>query len=141
MTLLEKAIAIAVEAHAGQVQKNGEPYVLHPLHLMMQMETEAEKIAAVLHDVVEDTEWSLADLQAEGFSDEVLVAIGLLTRQPHMTYEQFIEEVAPNPLARKVKLADIAHNMDVRRLPTITMKDVDRLIQYRAAFERLQLPD
>ena len=141
MTNLEKAIAIAVEAHAGQVQKNGDPYVLHPLHLMMQMETEAEKIAAVLHDVVEDTEWSLADLQAEGFSDEVLVAIGLLTRQPHMTYEQFIEEIAPNPLARKVKLADIAHNMDVRRLPTITMKDVDRLIQYRAAFERLQSPD
>ena len=141
MTNLEKAIAIAVEAHAGQVQKNGDPYVLHPLHLMMQMETEAEKIAAVLHDVVEDTEWSLADLQAEGFSDEVLVAIGLLTSQPHMTYEQFIEEIAPNPLARKVKLADIAHNMDVRRLPTITMKDVDRLIQYRAAFERLQLPD
>ena len=141
MTNLEKAIAIAVEAHAGQVQKNGDPYVLHPLHLMMQMETEAEKIAAVLHDVVEDTEWSLADLQAEGFSDEVLVAIGLLTCQPHMTYEQFIEEIAPNPLARKVKLADIAHNMDVRRLPTITMKDVDRLIQYRAAFERLQLPD
>lgn len=141
MTLLEKAIAIAVEAHAGQVQKNGEPYILHPLHLMMQMESEDAKITAVLHDVVEDTEWSLADLQAEGFSDEVLVAVALLTRQPHMSYEQFIEEIAPNPLARQVKLADIVHNMDVRRLPSITLKDYDRLIQYRAAYARLQLPD
>lgn len=141
MTLLEKAIAIAVEAHSGQVQKNGQPYILHPLHLMLQMDSEDAQIAAVLHDVVEDTEWTLSDLQAEGFSDEVLVAISLLTRQPGMTYDQFIEEIAPNPLARAVKLADIAHNMDMRRLPDITLKDYDRLIQYRAAYERLREAD
>ena len=137
MTLLERAIAIAVEAHTDQVQKNGQPYILHPLHLMMQVETEAEKIVAVLHDVVEDTQWTLTDLQSEGFPDEILVAVGLLTRQKGMSYEQFIEEIRPNPLARRVKIADIEHNMDIRRLPAITDKDFDRLIEYRAAYERL----
>ena len=138
MTLLERAIAIAVEAHADQTQKNGDPYILHPLHLMMQMKTEAERICAILHDVVEDTEWTLADLQLEGFPDEILVAVGLLTRQKGMSYEQCIEEIRPNPLARAVKLADITHNMDIRRLPQVTDRDFDRLIQYRAAWERLQ---
>ncbi|MGB1251660.1 MAG: GTP pyrophosphokinase [Candidatus Promineifilaceae bacterium] len=141
MTQLEQAIAIAVNAHAGQIQKNGDPYILHPLHLMMQMDTEAERITAVLHDVVEDTEWSLADLQAEGFPDEVLVAIALLTRQTGMTYEEFIEEIVPHPLARKVKIADVTHNLDTRRLPSIALKDLDRLIQYHAALARLQSPD
>ena len=138
MTLLERAIAIAVEAHTGQTQKNGDPYILHPLHLMMQMSTEAERICAVLHDVVEDTEWTLTDLQLEGFPDEILVAVGLLTRQKGMSYEQCIEEIRPNPLARAVKLADITHNMDIRRLPQVTDRDFDRLIEYRAAWERLQ---
>lgn len=137
MTMLEKAIAIAVEAHEGQVQKDGSPYILHPLHLMLQMPTETEQIVAVLHDVVEDTEWTLTDLQAEGFSDEVLVAVSLLTRQMGMSYEDFIEEIRPNPIARAVKLADIAHNMDIRRLPHISNRAIDRLIQYRAAYERL----
>ncbi len=137
MTLLEKAISIAVESHAGQVQKDGSPYVLHPLHLMMQMETEDEMIVAVLHDVVEDTEWTLTDLQAEGFPDEILVAVGLITRQRGMSYEAFIEEILPNPLARRVKIADVAHNMDIRRLPHISDKTIARLIQYRAAYERL----
>ncbi len=138
MTLLERAIAIAVEAHTDQVQINGQPYILHPLHLMMQVETEAQKIVAVLHDVVEDTEWTLTDLQAEGFPDDILLAIGLMTRQKGMSYEQFIEEIRPNPLARRVKLADIEHNMDIRRLPVVTAKDFDRLIKYRAAYDRLK---
>ncbi len=137
MTFLERAISIAVESHAGQVQKDGSPYILHPLYLMMQMADEDEKIVAVLHDVVEDTEWTLTDLQAEGFPDEVVVAVGLLTRQRGMSYEDFIEEIRPNSLARRVKIADIAHNMDIRRLPHITDKDIDRLIQYREAYERL----
>ncbi len=138
MTLLERAIAIAVEAHTDQVQFNGQPYILHPLHLMMQVESEAEKIVAVLHDVVEDTQWTLTDLQSEGFPDEILLAIGLMTRQKGMSYEQYIEEIRPNPIARKVKLVDIEHNMDIRRLPAVTAKDIDRLIEYRAAYERLQ---
>ncbi len=138
-TLLERAIEIAVQAHAGQTQKDGTPYILHPLHVMMQMEDEEAQIVAVLHDVVEDTEVTLADLQAEGFSDEVVVAISLITRQKGMSYEQFIEEIAPNDLARRVKLADLEHNMDVRRLPIpMIEKDFERLIQYREAYERLK---
>lgn len=141
-TLLERAIEIAVEAHSGQTQKNGTPYILHPLHLMMQMEDEEGQIVAVLHDVVEDTEVTLADLQAEGFTDEVVVAISLLTRQKGMSYEQFIEEIAPNELARQVKLADLEHNMDVRRLPMpMIEKDFERLMQYREAYERLSYVD
>ena len=137
MTLLEKAIAIAVEAHAEQVQKDGSPYILHPLHLMLQMRTEQEQIVAVLHDVVEDTQWTLTDLQMEGFSDQVLRAIGLLTHQKGMDYEQYIEEIRPNPLARAVKLADLTHNMDIRRLPQVSDKAFARLITYRAAYARL----
>lgn len=137
-TLLERAIEIAVEAHAGQTQKNGTPYILHPLYLMLQMEDEEAQIVAVLHDVVEDTELTIADLQAEGFSDEVVVAISLLTRQKGMSYEQFIEEIAYNELARRVKLADLEHNMDIRRLPMPMLeKDFERLMQYREAHERL----
>ncbi len=138
-TLLERAIEIAVEAHAGQTQKNGTPYILHPLHLMLQMEDEEAQIVAVLHDVVEDTEVTLADLQAEGFSDEVVVAISLVTRQKGMSYEQFIEDIIPHDLARRVKLADLEHNMDVRRLPMpMIEKDFERLMQYREAYERLK---
>ena len=137
-TLLERAIEIAVEAHAGQTQKDGTPYILHPLHLMMLMEDEASQIVAVLHDVVEDTEVTLADLQAEGFDDDVVVAVSLLTRQKGMSYEQFIEEIAPNELARRVKLCDLEHNMDVRRLPMpLVERDFERLMQYREAYERL----
>lgn len=137
-TLLERAIEIAVKAHAGQTQKNGTPYILHPLHLMLQMDVEEAQIVAILHDVIEDTEVTLADLQAEGFLDEVVVAISLLTRQKGMSYEQFIEEIAPNELARRVKLADLEHNMDIRRLPIpMRQKDFERLMQYREAYERL----
>jgi len=138
MDLVEKAIALAVEAHAGEVDKQGKPYILHPLHLMMQMETAEEMITAVLHDVVEDTNTTLEDLRQHGFPEVVLEALELLTHDTASTsYEEYVAAIKPNPLARKVKLADLAHNMDVRRLPEMGMNDYGRLEKYRRAWDRL----
>lgn len=139
MHLLERAIAIALQAHAGEVDKTGHPYVLHPLRLMLSMETEVEMVTAVLHDVVEDSSTTLADLEAEGFPDEVLTALALLTHdQAGTPYEAYIAAIKENPLARRVKLADLTHNMDVRRLPApLTTKDWGRLEKYRRAYDLL----
>lgn len=137
MTLLEQAITLAIERHTGQTQKNGDPYVLHPLHLMCQMHTETERIVAVLHDVVEDTDTTLAELEEMGFSDSVLAALTLLTHDPAVSYDAYIEAIRPNPLARRIKLADLRHNMDILRLENITDRDVRRLRKYRRAWNRL----
>ena len=135
--LLEKAIALAVEAHAGQFDKAGNPYILHPLHLMLQMETENERITAVLHDIVEDTAVTMDDLANLGFPPAVLAALGLLTHDPAVPYDDYILQVKANPLARCVKLADLAHNMDIRRLKNPTAKDWSRLAKYRQAWDML----
>lgn len=138
MNLLEKAIVLAVEAHAGQVDKQERPYILHPLRLMLQMETEEEMITAVLHDVIEDTSITLAQLREMGFPETVLTTLELLTHKTAETpYEDYVAAIKPNPLARKVKLADLTHNMDIRRLPTLTLKDWGRLEKYRRAWESL----
>jgi (p)ppGpp synthase/HD superfamily hydrolase len=138
MSQLEKAIALAVDAHAGQVDKAGRPYILHPLRLMLQMETEAEMITAVLHDVVEDTAVTLDELRALGFPETVLAALALLTHHTADTgYDEYIAAIKPDPLARRVKLADLAHNMDVRRLPELTLKEWGRLEKYRRAWVTL----
>ncbi|MCB8943033.1 MAG: GTP pyrophosphokinase [Ardenticatenaceae bacterium] len=135
MQLVEKAIALAVAAHAGEVDKEGKPYILHPLRLMVQMETAEEMMTAVLHDVVEDTPITLDDLRQQGFPAVVLEALALLTHDTASTsYEDYVAAIKPNALARKVKLADLAHNMDVRRLPELGMKDYGRLEKYRRAW-------
>ena len=138
---VEDAIEIAVEAHRGQTDKAGQPYVLHPLRLMAQMRTPVEQIAAVLHDVVEDSDWTLDRLRERGFSDEVVTAIGCLTRRDGELYEAFIERAAAHPLARRVKLADVEDNLDVRRLAELTERDRERLDRYRRAWLRLTRPD
>ena len=133
--LLDKAIALATAAHAGQVDRYGQPYILHPLHLMAQMETAEEKMVAILHDVVEDTPVTLAELQAEGFPPEVLTAVALLTHEPDsVPYVVYVADLKPDPLARKVKLADLAHNMDIRRLPELRLQDWERLQKYHRAW-------
>ena len=137
-TLLERAISIATEAHAHQRQRNGLPYILHPLTVMMQVEGLPAKIVAVLHDVVEDTPVTLALLGEAGFPEEVLQALALLTRSADESYTQFIGRIAPNSLARRVKLADITHNMDIRRLDQLTPKDNERLAHYHAGWLELQ---
>ncbi len=138
MNLLEQAIVLAVESHAGQVDKAERPYILHPLYLMLQMETEEEMITAVLHDIIEDTTITLAQLRQMGFPETVLAALELLTHKTAETpYEEYIAAIKTNPLACKVKLTDLSHNMDIRRLPTVTLKDWGRLEKYRRAWELL----
>jgi (p)ppGpp synthase/HD superfamily hydrolase len=110
--LLQRAIAIAREAHAGQVDLAGKPYIAHPLRVMGAVEGEEAKIVAVLHDVVEDSpDWPLAKLAAEGFSADVLAAVDALSRKEGEAYEAFIARIAGNPLAKLVKLADLADNL------------------------------
>ena len=140
MATLERAIALAAEAHAGQVDKAGAPYILHPLRLLLAVDAPTERIVAVLHDVVEDTLWTLEALRAEGFTREVLDAVEALTRRAGESYEAFIERVAANPLARRVKRADLADNLDLGRLPVVTEADLARLARYRAALARLGPP-
>lgn len=132
-SLIERAIAIALTAHSGQVDKAGAPYILHPLRLMVQMDTEDEQLAALLHDVVEDSDLTLDDLRDEGLPESVLAALALLTHQAGEDYEDYVRRIADNPLARKVKLADLADNMRLDRIPNPTPKDLERLEKYREA--------
>jgi hypothetical protein len=105
---------------------------------MFRLETEAERTVALLHDVVEDTGRTLDDLRNLGYSDEVVAALGCVTKREGETYEDFVERVASNPIARRVKLADLEDNMDLRRLTAIQPKDVDRLNRYLRAWHRLK---
>ena len=138
-SLLARAIEIAAAAHATQVDKGGAPYVLHPLRMMMKQTTEAAMIAAVLHDVVEDTPWTQEKLRAEGFPQEVLEAVACLTKREGEDYAAFIARAGANPIARAVKLADLEDNMDLRRIPDPLQKDLDRLAKYRRSWETLQV--
>jgi (p)ppGpp synthase/HD superfamily hydrolase len=135
--LLEKAISIAVEAHYGQKDKRGKPYILHPISVMGKVQTETEKIVAILHDVVEDTDWTFADLKKEGFPAEILDALDCVTKREGEPYEDFVKRSASNPIARQVKLADLQDNMDVRRMLAVTQEDFERLKKYRRAWEFL----
>ena len=135
---LERAIAIAATAHAGQADKGGAPYILHPLKVMLRMSTLEERIVAVLHDVVEDCGVSLDDLRKEGFSEEVLTAIESVTKAPGESYEDFVERAAQNPIGRVVKLADLEENSDLSRIASPSWDDLERVEKYRRAIARLR---
>jgi (p)ppGpp synthase/HD superfamily hydrolase len=138
MSTLERAIEIATEAHKGQYDKAGNDYIGHPLRVMDMCRTEEEKIVGVLHDVVEDTEWTFAQLAAEGFSQEVIDALQCVTKlSENENYDDFIERVKKNPLATAVKINDLSDNMDIRRLPYLSDKDVKRLKKYLKAYKKL----
>ena len=133
---LERAIEIALMAHAGQTDKAGAPYILHPMRVMLAQTTEEARVAAVLHDVVEDGDgWTLDRLRAEGFSPEVVEAVDHLTKREEEKndYLGFVRRAAGNAIARRVKLADITDNLDVTRLPEITERDRERLNRYLRA--------
>ena len=134
MNLLERAILIAAQAHQGQIDKAGAPYILHPLRVMLKLNSETEMITGVLHDLIEDTPWTLENLRQEGFPDEILEALDYLTRREGEDYQDFIKRVAGNPLARKVKLADLEDNLNILRFETITEKDKARLTRYHQAW-------
>lgn len=135
--LTRKAMRICYAAHEGQVDKSGVPYVFHPIHLAERMETEEEICTALLHDVVEDTKWTLAELEAEGFPVSVLEAVRLLTREKDVPYMSYIERLSGNRIARKVKLADLEHNSDLTRLIEVTERDLRRQEKYFLAKEFL----
>jgi (p)ppGpp synthase/HD superfamily hydrolase len=137
MSTLERAIEIAATAHAGQQDKAGAPYILHPLRVMLAQKQPAQRIAAILHDVVEDTPWTLEQLRAEGFSDDVLSAVDALTKREGEDYFAFVDRAGRDPVARAVKIADIRDNMDVSRIAGVTDRDRERLEKYRQALVRL----
>lgn len=137
MNLVERAIEIAVAAHKGQRDKVDAPYILHPLRLMTRMKTEDEMIAAVLHDVVEDTSVTLNNLRDEGFDEALLRAIDCLTHRVGESYENYIERVESNAIARQVKIADLEDNMDVRRITNLGERDLRRLEKYTRTWHQL----
>lgn len=131
--MTNRAMELAYRAHHGQFDKNGVPYVFHPFHLAEQMDTEETVTAALLHDVVEDTDYTLEDLRAMGFPDPVLEALSLLTHDPSVPYMEYVKRLKNNPIARAVKLADLTHNSDLSRLPAVTERDLERVEKYRRA--------
>ena len=130
MPTIERASEIAATAHAGQRDKAGQPYIFHPLRVMLRVDGAHEQMAAVLHDVVEDTSVTLDNLAQEGFPSEVLRAIAALTKLPGETRLEAAARAAADPVARKVKLADNAENMDLSRIPNPTDKDYARCREY-----------
>lgn len=137
--LTKKAMKIAYDAHHGQLDKGGLPYVFHPWHLAEQMDDEISTIAALLHDVVEDTDWTLEQLEAEGFPPESMEALGLLTHPEGQPYMEYVAGLQHNSVAVKVKLADLRHNSDFTRLSAVTAGQRARLEQkYAPAFALLE---
>ena|SRR5438445_11699861 len=133
MSTLERAIAIAAEAHAGQVDKAGAPYILHPLRVMLRLKSLEARIVGVLHDVVEDSRWSFERLTAEGFSSEILAALDTVTHREGESYESFVLRAAQHPIGRQVKLADLEDNLDLNRIAAPSERDLLRLEKYRRA--------
>lgn len=133
-----RALEIATRAHAGQTDKAGQPYINHPIHIAETMETEDQTVVALLHDVVEDSSWTLDDLAKEGFTGEQVEAVAALTHDPSVTYFEYIRSIKPDPLATAVKIADLRHNSDLSRIPNPTHKDMMHLQKYTQALEMLE---
>ena len=136
-TLLATAIAIANQAHAGQLDKAGKPYISHPLTVMAQMDTLENKIVAVLHDAIEDSDLKIEDLVKQGFPEFITNAIAAITKLEGEPYEDYILRVKSNAIARKVKIADLMHNMDISRIANPTEKDFQRLEKYKKVLQEL----
>ncbi len=132
------AMRIAYRAHHGQLDKSGVPYVFHPIHLAEQMQEEALVTAALLHDVLEDTDITVEELRQQGIAEEVLEALQLLTHEPTVPYLEYVEQLAENQIARTVKLADLHHNSDCSRMPSQDADTVKRCCQYEQAIQLLE---
>jgi (p)ppGpp synthase/HD superfamily hydrolase len=137
MATFDRALHIALEAHKNQKDKNGAPYILHVMRVMMRGKNEDEKIVGVLHDLVEDTAWTFQDLRREGFSEHIIEAVRCLTRPEEEPYDHFIERIKTNRLAIAVKLNDLEDNMDVRRLQKLEENHLVRLNKYLKAYHAL----
>jgi (p)ppGpp synthase/HD superfamily hydrolase len=134
---IETAIAIAAQAHQGQTDKGGKPYIFHPLQVMSRVESIDEKIVAVLHDVLEDTEVTAEQLRTVGFGVHIIEAVKGLTRSKGEEYSDFISRAKSNPLSRVVKVADIQENMNLDRIPHPTQEDRARVEKYKRALQEL----
>ncbi|MBQ3149991.1 MAG: GTP pyrophosphokinase [Clostridia bacterium] len=134
----KKALKICFEAHKNQLDKSGMPYVFHPFHLAEQMKDEKTTIVALLHDVAEDTDYTLKDLSDMGFSKDVTDALSLLTHDEMVPYMDYVSLIKNNPIAKAVKLADLRHNSDLSRLDEITDKALERKEKYAKAIALLE---
>ncbi len=137
MSNLDRAIILATRAHAGQTDRGGQPYILHPLRVMLKMSSDEARIVAILHDVLEDTDVTAHDLAAEGFSEEIITAVQAMSRREDESYEDFITRAKQNSIARTVKIADIEDNMDPSRNNDPSVKDMERLSKYGRALDDL----
>lgn len=131
--LTKKALRLSFDAHKEQVDKTGIPYVFHPFHLAEQMTDELSTVCALLHDVVEDTDYTLDDIRAFGFPEEVIEALMLLTHSPDVPYMDYVRRAGTNPIARQVKIADLKHNSDLSRLDVIDEYAIARNEKYKEA--------
>ena len=136
--LTKKALKLCFEAHKDQVDKSGLPYVFHPFHLAEQMTEELTTVAALLHDVVEDTTYTFADLREMGFPEAVLDALALLTHDDGTPYMEYVKNLKGNPIARAVKLADLRHNSDATRLSHMDEWALARQEKYLRAIKLLE---
>lgn len=138
MATIERAIEIAAKAHEGQFDKAGSPYIFHPLRVMLSLSGEEERIVAVLHDVVEDSDLTLEDLKSQGFSSSIIEAVESLTKRPGENYEDFVRRAACNSIGREVKLADLSDNFDLSRIEKPNEKDYERVKKYQRAINIIQ---
>ena len=133
----KKAMKLCFEAHKDKTDQSNLPYVFHPFHVAEQMTDEKTTIVALLHDVIEDTSYTLQDLQELGFDQDVLEALALLTHDKNVPYMEYVAKIKPNPIARAVKLADLRHNSDLTRMDEITEAALKRVEKYKAAMQLL----
>lgn len=133
----KKAMKLCFQAHKDQTDKSGIPYVFHPIHLAEQMKDEDTTVVALLHDVAEDTTYTLEDLAAMGFNDRVIAAIRLMTHDENIPYMEYVAKIKENPIAKAVKLADLAHNSDTTRLDTVDAEAAARIKKYERAIALL----
>jgi (p)ppGpp synthase/HD superfamily hydrolase len=139
MVTLARAVEVAVAAHKGQKDKSGVDYILHPLRVMQRGRTETEKICGVLHDIVEDTDWTFETLEKEGFSKEVIDVLRCVTKlSEDEDYGHFIDRIAQNPIAVRVKIYDLLDNMNIIRFRQLDEKDMKRLNKYLKAYWKLK---
>lgn len=136
--MLSKALQIVIKAHNNQTDKAGQPYIFHLLRVSEKGQTEIEKICGLLHDLIEDTDWTFEDLKEEGFSDEIIEILDCVTKRENENYNDFIRRIEQNQLAIRVKLNDLKDNMDITRLAEITEKDKERLNKYLNAYHYLK---
>ena len=139
ISLFEKSIIIATKAHSGQFDKGGSPYILHPLRVMLSLDNAEDRIVGILHDVLEDTSITLQHLEDNGFLGEIeiLDALVSITRKSNESYKDFILRVKLNPIALRVKLADLRDNMNISRINNPTEKDFARIEKYKKAYKLL----